>query len=94
MCLAVPAQIESVSGPTAVCRMSGVTKEVDVSLIPDAAPGDWVIVHVGFALQRIDAEKARETLAAMAAFTDSTAFGAFRAFRGESDERGSAPEVA
>ena len=55
MCLAVPAQIESVNGTSALCVMSGVTKEIDVSLTPEVRHGDWVIVHVGFALQTIDA---------------------------------------
>lgn len=69
MCLAVPAQIESVKGTEAVALMSGITKTIDVSLTPDVKPGDWVIVHVGFALQVIDEAKAQETLAAMAAVT-------------------------
>ena len=65
MCLAIPAHIVTVEGTTALCEMTGVTKEVDISLTPDALPGDWVIVHVGFALQKIDAEKAEETIKAM-----------------------------
>lgn len=69
MCLAVPAQIESVDGASAVCLMSGVTKTIDVSLTPDVVPGDWVIVHVGFALQKIDEAKARETQAAFDALS-------------------------
>ena len=51
--------------------MSGVTKEIDVSLTPEVRHGDWVIVHVGFALQTIDAQKAQETLAQMAALKDA-----------------------
>lgn len=66
MCLAIPAKILSVEGTTAQAEMTGVTKAIDLSLVPDAAPGDWVVVHVGFALQKIDPEKARQTLAAMA----------------------------
>lgn len=62
MCLAVPACIESVNGLTALCRMEGLTKAVDLTLVPEARPGDWVIVHVGFALQKIDEAKAQETL--------------------------------
>lgn len=65
MCLAVPAEILSLDGTRAVAQMSGVKKEIDVTLTPDVKPGDWVIVHVGFALQQIDPEKARETLEAM-----------------------------
>lgn len=71
MCLAIPAKIISVDGTTAHCEMSGVTKDVDISLTPQAKAGDWVIVHVGFALQVIDPEKAAETLAAMQAVADA-----------------------
>ena len=71
MCLAIPAKIISVDGTTAHCEMSGVTKDVDISLTPQAKAGDWVIVHVGFALQVIDPEKAAETLAAMQAGADA-----------------------
>ena len=71
MCLAIPAKIISVDGTTAHCKMSGVTKDVDISLTPQAKAGDWVIVHVGFALQVIDPEKAAETLAAMQAVADA-----------------------
>ena len=65
MCLAVPAQIISLDGMTAVAEMSGIKKEIDVTLTPEVAPGDWVVVHVGYDLQRIDPQKALETLEAM-----------------------------
>ena len=65
MCLAVPAQIISLDGMTAVAEMSGIKKEIDVTLTPEVAPGDWVVVHVGYALQRIDPQKALATLEAM-----------------------------
>lgn len=65
MCLAVPAQIISLDGTLAVAEMSGVKKQIDVTLTPEVVPGDWVVVHVGYALQHIDPEKAQETLAAM-----------------------------
>ncbi len=65
MCLAIPAKILSVDGTAAHCEMSGVTKDIDVTLTPEVKAGDWVIVHVGFALQVIDEEKAAATLAAM-----------------------------
>ena len=65
MCLAVPAQIISLDGTLAVAEMSGVIKQIDVTLTPEVVPGDWVVVHVGYARQRIDPEKAQETLAAM-----------------------------
>ncbi len=72
MCLAVPARIQSVIGHEAVVETTGITKTIDVSLTPTAKPGDWVIVHVGFALQIIDDAKAQKTLAAMAAVAKET----------------------
>ena len=55
MCLAVPAKIIRLEDSNqALCDMGGITKPIDVSLTPDAHEGDWVIVHVGFALNKID----------------------------------------
>lgn len=71
MCLAVPARIQAVTGHEAVVETAGITKTIDVSFTPTAKPGDWVIVHVGFALQIIDDAKARDTLAAMAAVAEN-----------------------
>lgn len=65
MCLAVPAQIISIDGCKALAQMSGVKKEIDVTLTPEVVCGDWVVVHVGYALQRIDPLKAQQTLEAM-----------------------------
>lgn len=65
MCLAIPAKVISVEDLTAVVEMTGVQKTIDISLTPDVGPDDWVIVHVGFSLQKIDAAKAKETLDAM-----------------------------
>ena len=76
MCLAITAKILSVDGTAAHCEMSGVTKDIDISLTPEAKAGDWVIVHVGFALQVIDAQKAAATLAAMQSVADSASAGA------------------
>ena len=67
MCLAVPARIVRMDSPVeALCDFGGVKKTVDVTFIEAPKVGDWVIVHVGFALEKIDEEKARETLALLA----------------------------
>ena len=63
MCLAVPAKIiEVLENGLARCDLNGVKKEINVSLIAQQKVGDWVIVHVGFALNRIDEAQAQETL--------------------------------
>jgi hydrogenase expression/formation protein HypC len=65
MCLAIPAQIVEVvdtEGGLAKAEISGVRRAVSVALCPEAEVGDWVLIHVGFALERIDEQQARETL--------------------------------
>jgi hydrogenase expression/formation protein HypC len=67
MCLAIPARVVEI-GPAdqAVVDLSGVRKQISLSLIDDVAVGDYVIVHVGFALQKLDEEEAQKTLALFA----------------------------
>lgn len=63
MCLAVPVQIKKLcSDREAIVEISGITKRISLALIDDAAVGDYVILHVGFALKKIDPEEARKTL--------------------------------
>jgi hydrogenase expression/formation protein HypC len=65
MCLGIPAQIVELVDPEAgiaKAEISGVRRDVSVALCPEAALGDWVLVHVGFALAKIDEEEARKTL--------------------------------
>ncbi|MGC9108658.1 MAG: HypC/HybG/HupF family hydrogenase formation chaperone [Caldimicrobium sp.] len=66
MCLAYPYQILEITGPfTAKATVDGVTKEIYISLIGEPLrPGDWVLVHVDFAIQKIDEKTALETLKA------------------------------
>ena len=66
MCLAIPAQIVEVvdaEAGLATAEISGVRRTVATALCPEADVGDWVLIHVGFALQAIDEDEARETLA-------------------------------
>lgn len=67
MCLGVPGQIVEFLDPThhlARAEISGVRRAINVGLlVPDGlAVGDWVLIHVGFALSRIDEDEARRTL--------------------------------
>jgi hydrogenase expression/formation protein HypC len=63
MCLAVPAEIiELKEGCVAVIDAGGVRQEISVMLVDDAAPGDFVLVHAGFAIEKIDAAEAAETM--------------------------------
>jgi hydrogenase expression/formation protein HypC len=65
MCLAIPGKIESVSGEDLLTRMGrvnfgGVIKEASLAYVPEAEVGDYVIVHVGFALSRVDEAEAHK----------------------------------
>jgi hydrogenase expression/formation protein HypC len=65
MCLAIPGRIESVSGDDPLTRMGkvnfgGVLKDACLAYVPEAQVGDYVIVHVGFALSRLDEEEAQK----------------------------------
>ncbi len=77
MCLGIPGQIvEIVDTENRVAKVdvSGVRRNVDVGLLwegPEAVGvGDWVLIHVGFAISRIDEGEARQTLAALEALGD------------------------
>ena len=67
MCLAIPACVEQlIDEDSAIVNLGGVRKEVSLALVEDIAVGDYVIVHVGFALQKLDPEEAALTLALFA----------------------------
>ena len=67
MCLAIPARVVSLPEPdTALIDVDGVRKRVSLALVEGVQPGDYVIVHVGYALTRLDAEEAERTLATFA----------------------------
>lgn len=65
MCLAIPGQVLTVSGDGSLERVGkvsfgGVLKEVNLAYVPEAGVGDYVIVHVGFAIGKVDEDEARQ----------------------------------
>jgi hydrogenase expression/formation protein HypC len=73
MCLALPARVLALlEGDQAVIELGGVRKTISIALVPEAAVGDYVIVHVGHAIGRIDADEAERTLALFAELAAST----------------------
>lgn len=66
MCLAVPLKILSVEGNKARAEAGGVAREIRVDFIPGAAVGDYVIVHAGFAIERLSERQALEDQQAFA----------------------------
>lgn len=66
MCLGVPMQVTSIDGMEIVAEIDGVRREASLMILDDEVRiGDFVIVHAGFAIARLDEEEARETLALM-----------------------------
>ncbi|MBA2880168.1 hydrogenase expression/formation protein HypC [Desulfosalsimonas propionicica] len=65
MCLAIPSKIVAVDGDTAVIDVDGVRREASLMLVEDVCVGDYVIVHAGYAISRLDADAAEESLELM-----------------------------
>ena len=62
MCLAIPSRITKIENNMATIDVEGVQREASLLLLEDARVGDYVIVHAGFAIQKLDEAAARETL--------------------------------
>ena len=62
MCLGVPMQVMSIDGETAVCEIDGVRREASLMMVDGVSVGDFVIIHAGFAIEKLDEDDARETL--------------------------------
>ena len=63
MCLGIPAKILEASDGVAVVELGGVRREVSLMLIDDVSVGEWVIIHAGFAIEKLSEEEAEQTLA-------------------------------
>jgi len=62
MCLAVPMKVLEVSGSRAVVNLEGVQRSVSLDLLEDVKAGDYVIVHAGFAIEKLKPDEAQKTL--------------------------------
>lgn len=72
MCLAIPTQVvELLDNDCAVVELGGVRKEISLALVDGIAVGDYVILHVGYAIQKLDPEEAEKTLALFAELGES-----------------------
>jgi len=63
MCLAIPAEVVTVEGNTGTVDFGGLLQEINLELVEDVKPGDYVLIHVGFAIEKLSKEDALETLA-------------------------------
>jgi len=61
MCLAVPARLDLCNDDqTAIADLHGSRVEISTALVPEALPGDWVLIHAGFAIQKLTQEETHE----------------------------------
>lgn len=73
MCLAIPAQITQIlDNDRAIINLGGITKEISTALLDEVVKGDYVIVHVGYALTRLDEQEAQKTLSLFAQMLEDT----------------------
>jgi hydrogenase expression/formation protein HypC len=61
MCIAIPGKIVEINYPFAIVDFKGTKRKIRIDLIEDAKVGDWVLVHVGIAIQKVDEEEAKKT---------------------------------
>jgi hydrogenase expression/formation protein HypC len=62
MCLAIPMEITRIDGNTAVAEVGGIKKDVRLDLLEDVRLGDFVLIHTGYAIEKLEPEEAKETL--------------------------------
>jgi len=72
MCLGVPARVLERNGDSAVVTLGGVRREISVMLLDDVSVGEWVIVHAGFAIEKLSEEEAEQTLSLLREIADAT----------------------
>jgi hydrogenase expression/formation protein HypC len=65
MCLGVPMQVKTIENEVAVCEIDGVQREASLMMIDDVQVGDYVLIHAGFAIEKIDDDEAQLTLKAL-----------------------------
>lgn len=62
MCLAIPMKIKKIQGEFAEVETGRLTRTINIQMLPNIKVGNYVLVHAGFAIQKIDTQKAKETL--------------------------------
>jgi hydrogenase expression/formation protein HypC len=62
MCLGIPGKVIEINKNVAKVEVGGLLRDISLDLCPEVSPGDYVLIHTGFAIQRLDEEDAKETL--------------------------------
>ena len=73
MCLAVPVKVLKIDGLLAMVELGGLSRQASLMLLPDTQVGDYVILHAGFAIQKLDEMEAEETIRLFNEFAEKTA---------------------
>jgi len=71
MCLAIPARVIQIAEGLGLVELGGVVREASFMLLPDAQVGDYVLLHAGYALQKVDEAEAEETLRLLAEMAEA-----------------------
>jgi hydrogenase expression/formation protein HypC len=62
MCLGIPGKVIEIDKNVAKVDVGGVSRDISLDLCPDVSVGEYVLIHTGFAIQKVDEEEAKETL--------------------------------
>ena len=73
MCLAVPVRVLKIDGEKAMVELGGLVRPASLMLVPDIQVGDYVLLHAGFAIQKLDEKEAEETLRLFAEIAEGVA---------------------
>jgi len=71
MCLGVPMQVKTISADLAICEIDGVQREASLMMLDNVQVGDYVLIHAGFAIEKIDEVEAQLTLEVLRAALDA-----------------------
>jgi hydrogenase expression/formation protein HypC len=71
MCLAIPARVVQINEGLGLVELGGVVREASFMLLPDAQVGDYVLLHAGYALQKVDESEAEETIRLLAELAEA-----------------------
>jgi len=70
MCLAIPMRLIEINGVAGVAEVDGVSRQVRLDLLPEVSLGDYVLIHAGLAIARVDPDHAQETLSLLRSLAD------------------------
>ena len=70
MCLAIPMRLIEIDGAAGVAEVDGVTRQVRLDLLPEVVLGDYILIHAGLAIARVDPDSALETLSLLRTLAD------------------------